>query len=91
MRDLLHQVKEKERRGKLDPDTVAGRLLCIRDPATGRPLPDDVLVPQIGIIFVAGGVPRRHPGPSFVTVEGCVCSLRARVGVWVCLLGTRIV
>eukprot|EP00884_Botryococcus_braunii_P001263 jgi/Botrbrau1/11137/Bobra.331_1s0007.1 len=53
-RDLLHHLKEKDRSGRLDPDTVAGRLLRIKDPTSGAPLSDDVLVPQIGIFFAAG-------------------------------------
>lgn len=53
-RNLLQEVQKKRRQGQLDPDTVAGRLLSIVDPATKKPLSDDALAPQFGIFFAAG-------------------------------------
>lgn len=32
----------------------AGHLLRVKDPETGLPLTDDLLVPEIGTMFIAG-------------------------------------
>ncbi|KAK9819693.1 hypothetical protein WJX72_001295 [[Myrmecia] bisecta] len=36
------------------PSTIAGHLLRIKDPATGKPLADERILPEIGILFLAG-------------------------------------
>ncbi|KAK9820314.1 hypothetical protein WJX72_008814 [[Myrmecia] bisecta] len=36
------------------PSTIAGHLLRIKDPATGNPLADERILPEISILFMAG-------------------------------------
>lgn len=52
-RRLLEDLKARK---DLSPDSVAGRLLATRDPATCQPLHDDLVHPEISIIFLAGTV-----------------------------------
>eukprot|EP00884_Botryococcus_braunii_P001267 jgi/Botrbrau1/11140/Bobra.331_1s0009.2 len=54
MRELLEQMREAEERGKLAPDCIAGRLLQLRDPSTGKPLHDDMIHSEFGAMFLAG-------------------------------------
>jgi cytochrome P450 len=53
MSDLLHEIKS---RGPLkDSDvSVAAHLLRIVDPSTGKPLPDDRIAAEIGVLFTGG-------------------------------------
>ena len=52
LRGLLQKLR------KVDPEslgnTIAGQLLRLKDPATGKPLSDDVIMPEIGTMFLAG-------------------------------------
>ena len=52
IRDLLQKLR------KADPqtmgNTIAGQLLRLKDPATGEPMCDDVIMPEIGTMFLAG-------------------------------------
>lgn len=43
-------------RGKPDADdvSIAAHLLRLKDPATGQPLPDDLLAGEFGLFFSAG-------------------------------------
>jgi cytochrome P450 len=50
--ELLEDLKT--RRSEVDPRTIAGHLLRITDPKTGKPLTDDELAAEIGIFFFAG-------------------------------------
>ena len=53
MADLLAEIKA--RGPPQDSDvSVAAHLLRISDPATGRPLPDDRLAAEIGVLFTGG-------------------------------------
>jgi hypothetical protein len=53
--DLLDHLRKKG--DALDPLSIGGKLLRIKDPKTGELLPDEALLPEIGIIFFAGVVP----------------------------------
>jgi cytochrome P450 len=61
--ELLEDLKT--RRAEVDPRTIAGHLLQITDPKTGKPLTDEELAAEIGIFFFAGGylAPLLHPFP----------------------------
>ena len=50
---ICAQVKA---RGPLDAEdvSIAAHLLRLRDPATGQPLPDDLLAGEFGLFFSAG-------------------------------------
>ncbi|KAL0037109.1 hypothetical protein WJX79_000879 [Trebouxia sp. C0005] len=52
IRDLLTKLR------KVDPEslgnTIAGQLLRLKDPQTGQLMSDDVLMPEIGTMFLAG-------------------------------------
>jgi hypothetical protein len=50
--DLLEDLKSC--RSEVDPRTVAGHLLGITDPNTGKRLTDQQLAAEIGIFFFAG-------------------------------------
>lgn len=52
--DGLSEAMAKHAEGQLNPSCVASRLLSIIDPTTGKPLPDDLLLPEAAIIFAAG-------------------------------------
>lgn len=55
MRQLLADLRQR-----LGPDpplsdqSIGAHMLRLRDPATGRPLPDERLLPHIGMVFFAG-------------------------------------
>lgn len=53
MSDLLREIKG---RGPLkDSDvSIAAHLLRIVDPKTGKPLPDDRVAAEIGVLFTGG-------------------------------------
>ncbi|KAK9819280.1 hypothetical protein WJX81_006108 [Elliptochloris bilobata] len=51
--DLLAQLRARGPPVK-DDTTIAAHLLRIVDPATGRGLPDELLAPEIGILYLAG-------------------------------------
>jgi hypothetical protein len=51
-KDLLADLKRRAL--ELDPQTIAGHLLRIKDPKTGKFLADEDLLPEIAILFVAG-------------------------------------
>ena len=52
IRNLLQKLR------KVDPEslgnTIAGQLLRLKDPKTGAPMSDDVIMPEIGTMFLAG-------------------------------------
>lgn len=52
MRGLLKKLRQ------VDPEslgnTAAGQLLRMTDPSTGEPLSDDVVMPEIATMFLAG-------------------------------------
>jgi hypothetical protein len=50
--DLLEDLKS--RRSEVDPRTIAGHLLRITDPKTGKHLTDQQLAAEIGVFFFAG-------------------------------------
>eukprot|EP00884_Botryococcus_braunii_P001270 jgi/Botrbrau1/11143/Bobra.331_1s0011.2 len=54
MKELLAEVKGKDARGELNPESIAGRLLRATDPVTGEPLDDDLLLPEFAVIFLGG-------------------------------------
>eukprot|EP00884_Botryococcus_braunii_P003512 jgi/Botrbrau1/13161/Bobra.0187s0109.1 len=54
MKDLLRDLRAKQREGVLSPESLAASLLNTIDPETGKPLSDDLLLPEIGILFLAG-------------------------------------
>ena len=53
MVDLLHEVKAQ---GPVRDDdvSIAAHLLRLVDPATGQPIPDDLLAAEFGVYFAAG-------------------------------------
>ena len=53
MFDILSDFRSK---GPLEDSdmTVAAQLLRIRDPKTGKPLPDDRIAAEIGVLFTGG-------------------------------------
>ena len=53
MSDILEDVKAKGPVEESDV-TVAAHLLRIKDPATGKPLPDDRIAAEIGVLFTGG-------------------------------------
>lgn len=63
MREILADVRAKDARGELHPDTVAARLCHVTDPATGKPLPDDYILPEFAVTFLGGAV---HTSPVIV-------------------------
>ncbi|CAK0779841.1 hypothetical protein CVIRNUC_004867 [Coccomyxa viridis] len=54
MRKLLADVKRRAVSGQLLSSSVAGHLLNVRDPHTGKPLSDDRLLPEVATFFFAG-------------------------------------
>ncbi|KAK9846641.1 hypothetical protein WJX81_008242 [Elliptochloris bilobata] len=53
MAGLLAEVRARGEPAA-DDASIAAQLLRIRDPATGRPLPDDRLAAEIGVFFTGG-------------------------------------
>ena len=53
MAELLAEVHARGPPADDDP-TIAAHLLRIRDPVTGRPLPDDRIAAEIGVFFTGG-------------------------------------
>ena len=53
MRGILDSLKA-EGAGSEDDVTIGGHLLRLRDPSTGRHLPDDRLAAEIGVFFTGG-------------------------------------
>ncbi|KAK9816727.1 hypothetical protein WJX72_004273 [[Myrmecia] bisecta] len=51
---IMEVLLRKIRASPPDPNTIAGHLLSIKDPDTGKPLADDRLLPEIGTLFLAG-------------------------------------
>ncbi|CAL8468296.1 g7836 [Coccomyxa elongata] len=62
MRKLLADVKARAAKGELLESSVAAHLLRIRDPKTGVPLPDELLLPEIATFFFAGEDTTSHTG-----------------------------
>jgi hypothetical protein len=65
-KDLLKDIKS--RGAGVDPQTIAGHLLRIKDPKTGKPLADEYLIPEIGIVFLAGVKHTYNTVPKHVVV-----------------------
>ena len=53
MRDLVAEVKARGPPAPEDP-SIAAHLLRLEDPDTGKPLPDELLIGEFGVYFVAG-------------------------------------
>ena len=51
--ELLRAVRARGPPAK-DDTTIAAHLLRIVDPATGRGLPDELLLPEVAILYLAG-------------------------------------
>ncbi len=49
----MHQVKARGE-PKDEDVTIAAHLLRLRDPATGKPLPDELVAGEFGVFFAAG-------------------------------------
>ncbi|EIE19314.1 cytochrome P450 [Coccomyxa subellipsoidea C-169] len=62
MRNLLADVKARAAAGELLDSSVAGHLLRLRDPKTGKQLPDELLLPEIATFFFAGEDTTSHTG-----------------------------
>ncbi|KAK9914782.1 hypothetical protein WJX75_000489 [Coccomyxa subellipsoidea] len=62
MRDLLADVKKRALAGELLDSSVAAHLLRLRDPKTGKQLPDELLLPEIATFFFAGEDTTSHTG-----------------------------
>ena len=54
MQELLADVRARSAAGQLLDSSVAGHLLRIRQPGSGAPLTDDLLLPEIAVFFFAG-------------------------------------
>lgn len=51
IKEMLADLKSRK---DLKPHTIAGRLLAVRDPATGQPLHEDILLAEFALLYVAG-------------------------------------
>lgn len=51
---LLHACRARHDPDDASDTSIVAHLLRLRDPATGQPLPDDLLASQIGVLFWAG-------------------------------------
>jgi hypothetical protein len=51
-KDLLEDVKKRAL--ELESQTIASHLLRIKDPKTGKAVPDEYLLPEIAMFFLAG-------------------------------------
>ena len=49
--ELLHKVRAGP---PPEPHTLAAHLLGVKDPHTGGPLPEDHIISEVAIFFVAG-------------------------------------
>ena len=56
MQELLKDVRTRAAAGQLLESSVAGHLLRIRQPGSGAPLSDDLLLPEIAVFFFAGDI-----------------------------------
>ena len=65
-------VLQVRARGEPHPEdvSIAAHLLRLRDPATGRPLPDDLLAGEFGVFFGAGV--RMFTGPLSPAAPPCM-------------------
>eukprot|EP00884_Botryococcus_braunii_P013433 jgi/Botrbrau1/22090/Bobra.0206s0016.1 len=54
LREMLRDMHTQHQAGTLDPESFTALLLNIIDPASGKPLHDDLLLPEVGILFTAG-------------------------------------
>ena len=53
--DMILELLHKVRTGPPpEPHTLAAHLLAVRDPHTGGPLPEDHIISEVAILFVAG-------------------------------------